>query len=73
MSYQIFTDSTANLLESQIKAYDLQILEMSFLEDGVEQTRIGEDRITDLKEFYKKIRAGKHFTTSLPHLTSAVS
>lgn len=68
MSYTIVTDSSCNLPESIIDEYQLEILPLVFMIDGVERTSYLKGEVTNLQEFYTLMREGKVFTTSLPHL-----
>lgn len=68
MNYEIVTDSSANLLESQIDEYGLHILPLVFFIDGQEHRSYYKESHADLQVFYKMMREGKQITTSLPHL-----
>ena len=68
MSFEIVTDSSANLLRSQIDQIGAHILPLVFFVDGEERRSYYKDSDTDLKVFYDIMRDGKLITTSLPHL-----
>lgn len=68
MSFEIVTDSSANLLRSQIDEMGAHILPLVFFVDGKECRSYYKESDTDLKVFYDMMREGKLVTTSLPHL-----
>lgn len=71
MSFKIVTDSCCNLPEEQIDALDLTVFPLVFMIDGVQHQSYLKGQVTDLKQFYDDMRAGKVFTTSLPNLADA--
>ena len=68
MDYEIVTDSCCNLLESTIDTFGLHILPLTFMVDGVQYQSYKKGEVTDLKQFYDMMRAGKVITTSLPNM-----
>lgn len=68
MNFKIVTDSSCNLKEEMIEEFDLTILPLTFMVDGVEHRSYVENEVTDLKKFYTMMREGKVITTSLPNL-----
>lgn len=68
MSFAIVTDSCANLLDETIDKYDIHILPLTFMSDGEVYTSYTKSEKTDLSAFFKMMREGKVFTTSLPKL-----
>ena len=68
MAYQIVTDSACNLTEEMIDEFNLEILPLTFMVDGVQHHSYLKGQKTDLKQFYTMMREGKVITTSLPNL-----
>ncbi len=68
MNFKIVTDSSCNLKEEMIEEFDLTILPLTFMVDGIEHRSYVENEVTDLKKFYTMMREGKVITTSLPNL-----
>ena len=68
MSYQIVTDSACNLIEETIDAFELEILPLTFMVDGVQHRSYLKGEKTDLRQFYTMMREGKVITTSLPNM-----
>ena len=68
MAFAIVTDSSCNLPEEVIDQFDLSILPLTFMVDGVEHRSYLKGQKTDLKQFYTMMREGKVITTSLPNL-----
>lgn len=69
-SFEIITDSCCNLTEEMINQYGLHVLPLTFMADGddtVYQSYLKGQK-TDLSQFYKMMRDGKVFRTSLPNL-----
>ena len=69
-SFEIVTDSCCNLPEDIIDECGLHILPMTFMAEGeptVYQSYLKGER-TDLSQFYRMMREGKVFKTSLPNL-----
>ncbi len=71
MSFKIFTDTSANLTDDVIEKFDISILPLTFMVDGVQRTSYDKNQKTDLSEFYKMMRADKIVTTSLPNLVNS--
>lgn len=70
MNFEIVTDSSSNLVESMIEDFGLHILPLTFMVDGdnaVYQSYLKGEH-TDLSQFYRMMREGKVFKTSLPNL-----
>ena len=67
MQYQIVTDSSCNLTDALISRFNLMILPLRFMSDGEEYQSYTEGEKSDLQRFYKMMRDGKVFTTSLPY------
>lgn len=70
MSFELVTDSCCNLAEETIDRYGLHVLPLTFMADGedtVYQSYLKGEK-TDLSQFYKMMRDGKVFRTSLPNL-----
>lgn len=65
MSFQIITDSSANLTDRQIEEYGVSILSLSFFVDGREYQSYVKGQKNDLKQFYGMMREKKPITTSL--------
>ncbi len=71
MGYRIVTDSSCNLPESMIDAFDLHIFPLTFMVDEVQYQSYLKGQVTDLSQFYTMMREGKVITTSLPNLQEA--
>lgn len=72
MSFELVTDSCCNLTEETIDRYGLRVLPLTFMADGedtVYQSYLKGEK-TDLSQFYKMMRDGKVFRTSLPNLSN---
>lgn len=65
MSFEIVTDSSANLPEELIRQLGIKVISLSFIIDGEEVMSYSEERETDLGEFYMAMREGKTIQTSL--------
>lgn len=75
MNFEIVTDSSSNLVESMIEDFGLHILPLTFMVDGedtVYQSYLKGEH-TDLSQFYRMMREGKVFKTSLPNLADTES
>jgi DegV family protein with EDD domain len=71
MPYSIITDSSANLPDNLIERYELEVLSLEFIVDGVSYRGYTEGEITDNKQFYTMMREGKVVNTSLVNLQEA--
>jgi DegV family protein with EDD domain len=71
MPYRIITDSSANLTDTLIEHYGLEVLSLEFIVDGVSYRGYTEGEITDNKQFYTMMREGKVVNTSLVNLQEA--
>ena len=71
MAYEIVTDSSCNLTEQTIDELGLTILPLTFMVDGQEHRSYLKGQVTDLKQFYTMMRAGKVIKTSLPNLAES--
>lgn len=72
MRFELVTDSCCNLAEETIDRYGLHVLPLTFMADGedtVYQSYLKGEK-TDLSRFYKMMRDGKVFRTSLPNLSN---
>lgn len=72
MSFELVSDSCCNLAEETIDRYGLHVLPLTFMADGedtVYQSYLKGEK-TDLSQFYKMMRDGKVFRTSLPNLSN---
>ena len=67
MTYDIVTDSSANLTEDMYEQFGITVLPLRFMHDGEEYVSYRKGEQTDLKLFYKMMREGSVFTTSLPY------
>ena len=67
MQFEIVTDSSCNLTDAMIHEFGLHILPLRFMSDGDEFQSYTEGEKSDLQRFYKMMREGKVFTTSLPY------
>ena len=68
MQFEIVTDSSCNLSDAMIREFGLHILPLTFMSDGEQYQSYTAGRDSDLKSFFKMMRDGKVFTTSLPNL-----
>lgn len=68
MLFEIVTDSSSNLTDEIIDEFGLHILPLTFMSDGEQYKSYVKGQKSDLKRFYKLMREGKVFTTSLPNL-----
>ncbi len=71
MQFEIVTDSSCNLSDQMIRDFGLHILPLSFMSDGEQYQSYTAGRDSDLKAFFKMMRDGKVFTTSLPNLQNS--
>ena len=67
MAYDIVTDSSANLTEEMYDEYGITVLPLRFMLDDKEYVSYRKGEQVDLKLFYKMMREGSVFTTSLPY------
>ena len=67
MDFEIVSDSSCNLPDSMIEEFGLRILPLRFMSEGEEFQSYTEGQKSDLQRFYKMMRDGKVFTTSLPY------
>ena len=65
MSFEIVTDSSANLPESMIEERNLHILSLVFRVKGKEYASYTKGEVVDLASFYKMMREKENITTSL--------
>ena len=66
MAYDIVTDSSANLTEEMYDKYGITVLPLRFMLGDEEYVSYRKGEQVDLKLFYKMMREGSVFTTSLP-------
>ena len=67
MRFEIVTDSSCNLTDEIIDQFGLHILPLTFMSDGEQYQSYVKGQKSDLKAFFKMMRDGKVFTTSLPN------
>jgi len=72
MSFEIVTDTGANLPENIIEENNIHMLTLSFMVDGKEYFSYEKGKTTDLKEFYRMMREKKNITTSLVNTDQAL-
>ena len=65
MSFEIVTDSCANLPDEWIHRYGIHILSLIFRVEDEEFESYREDEVNDLTQFYRLMREKKEITTSL--------
>ena len=70
-SFEIVTDSTANLPEEMIEKYGLSILSLSFIVEGKEYKGYVKGETMDLNRFYGMMREKKEISTSLANTQAA--
>lgn len=64
MTFEIVTDSSANLPDELIEKYNIHILSLLYLIDGEEYESYVKGNKTDLTEFYKRMRNKDVITTA---------
>ncbi|MCL2883185.1 MAG: DegV family protein [Coriobacteriia bacterium] len=69
--YDIISDSTANLTDGQIEDFQIKILPLEFIVDGVSYKAYDPDVKTDNHQFYEMMRAGQVVRTSLVSISNA--
>ncbi|MCL2135903.1 MAG: DegV family protein [Coriobacteriia bacterium] len=70
-TYDIITDSTANLPDDLLKAWNIRVLPLEFIVDDISYKGYDPDVPTDNKQFYDMMRAGKEITTTLASKSDA--
>ncbi|MCL2151149.1 MAG: DegV family protein [Coriobacteriia bacterium] len=70
-SYDIITDSSANLPDSMIDAWGLKVLSLEFIVDGVSYKGYDPDVKTDNHQFYTMMRDGKEVQTAMASIIDA--
>lgn len=65
MSFSIITDSCANLLNAQIKDFDVKVVPLTYSINGTEYLGYVEGEEFDYKGYYDLLRAKEHVKTSL--------
>lgn len=65
--FTIVTDSSCNLPDRLIEQYGLSILSLRYMSDSEEHLSYSPDRPTNLTTFYRNMRQGIVYTTSLPY------
>ena len=73
MQFEIVTDSSCNLSDSMINELGLHILPLTFMSDGKQYQSYTAGRDSDLKSFFKMMREGTVFTTSLPNMQNSAT
>ena len=71
MAFEIVTDSSCNLTEATIDELGLHILPLTFMVDGTEHRSYLKGQVTNLRQFYTMMRAGKVIKTSLPNVAES--
>lgn len=71
MSFEIVTDTGANLPEHMIEEYNIHMLSLSFYVDGQEYHSYEPGKRTDLAAFYQMMREKKEIRTSLVNTEQA--
>ena len=67
MQFEIVTDSSCNLSDQMINDFGLHILPLTFMSGGEQYQSYTAGRDSDLQAFFKMMREGTVFTTSLPN------
>lgn len=67
MDFVIVSDSSCNLPDQMIDEFGIRILPLRFMSEGEEFQSYTEGEKSDLQRFFKMMRDGKVFTTSLPY------
>ena len=65
MSFEIITDSSANLPESMIDEYNLHVMSLVFRVKNQDYLGYVKGETIDLSQFYRMMREKEHITTSL--------
>lgn len=65
MSFRILTDTSCNLPEHLVHEYDLDMMPLSYVIDGVPHTSYTDGRQADFRSFYDQLRRGVAVTTTL--------
>ena len=73
MQFKIVTDSSCNLNDEMIREFGLHILPLTFMSDGEQYQSYTEGADSDLASFFKMMREGKVFTTSLPNIQQSMT
>lgn len=71
MSYEILTDTGANLTDELIEKFGIQVMSLVFVVDGKEYKSYEKGKKTDLSKFYVMMREGKVITTSCVNADTA--
>lgn len=71
MEYTIVTDSTANLPDTMIDKYQVEVLSLNYYVDGKEYKGYQKGEATDLARFYTMMREKKEIVTSLVNISEA--
>jgi len=67
MQFELVTDSSCNLTDEMIERFGLHILPLTFMSGDEQYYSYEKGQKSDLKAFFKMMRDGKVFTTSLPN------
>lgn len=73
MSFEIVTDSSANLPESMIDEYNLHVMSLVFRVNGNEYLGYVKGETMDLAQFYRMMREKENITTSLLNIDGCMS
>ncbi len=68
MQFEILTDSSCNLSDSMIKELGLHIAPLQFMSEGETFQSYTEGADSDLPAFFRMMRDGRVFTTSMPRI-----
>jgi len=65
MSFVLFTDSSANLTTEIVEKFNIEVIPMIFLVNGVEHRSYKKGENVDIKQYYDMMRNKEHIKTSL--------
>ena len=72
MSFVILTDTSCNLPQELVDAYDLAMVPLRYFLDGAEYASFTDGKQADFQSFYEAMRAGKVVTTTLASQAEAM-
>ncbi len=70
--YKIITDSTCDLSDAAVKAYDVDVLPLPFTLEGKEYRNYPDERDMAIKDAYQKLRDGSMITTAAANLNDFI-
>lgn len=73
MSFRILTDTSCNLPERLVHEYDLDMMPLDYIVDGVAHTSFTDAKQADFSSFYNSLRLGTVVTTSMVKKGDAVA